>query len=218
MRIRLLILIMMIISFWSCVLRESDVQNKRPDKLDYKIYSIAIIKCLVPAIDSSLKQDVGIEKFRLNNNPKRNLMLMDSTMNFSAEDLGIKKSYINDSILFLNFLKQNEDRMSIDTCFRISAKFYKISRSAFYRFLSKNRSNGYMEIYKKHPDVNGIIELSAIGYNTDKSRALVEISFYNSPNNNFNIIVRLENIDSTWMVIDKKIEQGVHFRMNNFKD
>jgi len=205
-RLRISISALLVSSLVGCISSASDRKYSVLDTTDYKIYSILLDTYVIPQIDSSINKDASNRNAGLPQNLKRNLMVVDSTKTYNDDVLKKLMSFTTDSILFGDFKKQNKLKCSIDTCFGLPIRFHKFSRSEFDRFLKLHANNGYLEIYKKHPDVVGIVELSKIGYTTDRNKALVEICFYQAPLNSFGLFVWLEHKNGNWIILNKRID------------
>jgi len=174
------------------------------DSVDYKIYSMLLDKYVLPEIDSTMSFDGKNEKISYIKNPRRNLLLIDSTRTYEKEDKEQFKYLTSDSSLFKSFVERNISKCKLDSNFNNSIKMYKISRNSFDKYLSHNLISGYTDIYRVYKDVTGIVEFSKIGYNADRTKALVEICLYRTPKNSFGLFIWLKFENGKWIIIGEK--------------
>jgi hypothetical protein len=198
--------IILLVCMSSCHRTAPIASSHNPDATDYKIYSVVLDNLLVLENDLSSRKDTLNQPIITIKNPKRTLLLIDSTRTTPSDEMIKLKPYFTDSLLFLNFAKQNELKCRIDTCFGLSIRLHTFSGSTFKQFLQLDRNNGFMEIYKKFPGVSGIVEFSGIAYNFDKKMAFVEICFYRSPAYSFGLFVWLSFKDGEWIIMNKKVD------------
>lgn len=186
----------------SCNHEKSQQKQCNLDSVDYKIYSILLDKYVIPEIDSTITLDEKNGKLISIKNPRRNLLLIDSTTLYTTNR---KEPYlIGDSLLFDDFKKRNSFKCRLDTALNKSMKFYRISGFIFDTCLRKNSFKCYDEIYNRYKDVTGIVEFSKIGYNANKTKALVEICLYRGAKNSYGLFVWLEFNNGNWNIIEYK--------------
>ena len=174
------------------------------DSVDYKIYSMLLDKYVLPEIDSTMSFDEKNEKISYIKNPRRNLLLIDSTRIYGKEDKESFSYLASDSSLLNSFIKRNINKCILDSHFNNSIKLYRISRNSFDKYLSHNLISGYTDIYRVYKDVTGIVEFSKIGYNADRTKALVEICLYRTPKNSFGLFIWLKFENGKWIIIGEK--------------
>jgi len=175
-----------------------------PDSVDYSIYSMLLDKYVQPEIDSTMSFDKKNNKIIYVKNPRHSLLLIDSTRTYEKEDKEQLKYLTSDSSLFKNFVESNVSKCKLDSNFNKSIKMYKISRNSFYNYLSHDLDSGYTDIYTKYKDVAGIVEFSKIGYNADRTKALVEICLYRAPKYSFGLFIWLKFENGKWIVTGEK--------------
>jgi hypothetical protein len=198
------ILIIFFVLFTSCNLKSRNQEQCNLDSVDYKIYSILLDKYVIHEIDSTLEFVEKTEEIHPIKNPRRNLLLIDSTKTYNSN---VNEPFLkSDSLLFESFKKQNSFKCKLDTSFYKSLNFHGISDFTFRNSLRKDIIKGYNDLYDKYKDVTGIVEFSKVGYNYRKTKALVEICLYRTPKNSFGLFVWLEFISGKWKIIGYKID------------
>jgi hypothetical protein len=174
------------------------------DSVDYSIYSMLLDKYVQPEIDSTMSFDEKNDKIIYVKNPRHSLLLIDSTKTFEKADKEQFKFLTSDSSLFKSFVERNISKCKLDSNFNSSIKMYKISRNSFDKYLSHDLDSGYTDIYKEYKEVTGIVEFSKIGYNADRTKALVEICLYRTPKNSFGLFIWLKFENGKWIVMGEK--------------
>jgi len=197
-KLYLAILVILEILFANCAPKASNQCNCELDSIDYRIYSILIDRFVFKEIDSTLSFDKKRNRVIVIKNPKRNLLLIDSSRIVLAKTNSI---FLNaDFLLALNFKIENSFSCKIDSGFHQSIKFYPIHPS-----INKGKHR-YEDLYSKYKDAAGIVAFSKIGYSANRTKALVEICFYNSPLNSFGLFAWLELKKGEWVVVEYKSE------------
>jgi hypothetical protein len=196
--------IILLVCLVSCQRAAPVANSHRPDATDYKIYTVVLGNLLVLENDISSVKDSSNQPIITIKNPKRTLLLIDSTRTIPSDRIIQLKTYLTD--VFSNLAKQNALKSMIDTCFGLPIRLHTFAGSTFRQFLQLDRNNGFMEIYKKFPGVSGIVEFSRIAYNADKQKAFVEICFYESPEYSFGLFTWLSNKDGVWIITDNKLD------------
>lgn len=67
--------------------------------------------------------------------------------------------------------------------------------------VSEGKDGGIVAFSKKYPNSSGMIEFSAIGFNSEKTQAFVHVDFIYCPLCGFGSSLFLEKIDGNWKVI-----------------
>lgn len=76
-----------------------------------------------------------------------------------------------------DYAAQNQGTWTLQECLHIT-KPYELVNSAGLDSLVASESNGWKAFYQKHPDSGGWIAFSAVGFNADKTVAVVYVSHY----------------------------------------
>lgn len=71
-----------------------------------------------------------------------------------------------------DFVKQNQQAYLLQNKFHVE-KPYDLIPASEYKSIFRNGLGGWSTFYKKYPDSGGSIELSAVGFNADKTIAVV---------------------------------------------
>ncbi|WP_298393795.1 hypothetical protein [Flavobacterium sp.] len=61
-------------------------------------------------------------------------------------------------------------------------------------------NNDWIQFYNTHPNTNGYSSFSAVAYNADKTKALVETGYYGAPLLGFGNLVYLEKVNGLWVI------------------
>ncbi len=204
---RFLLFTALLICLSSCNNTESGRRNSNEDVTDSNIYSAVLSELLVPGNASASGPD-SLNSARIPiKNPKRTLLLLDSTRTCTVEKIKELKHQLTDTLLFSNFENQNQSKRGLNTNIPgVPVRLQKFSGSTFDQFLKLDRNNGFMEVYKKYPGVSGIVGFSGIAYSNNKSRAFVEIFYYQSPTSSFGMFFLLNFEEGKWIITDKIVD------------
>jgi len=188
----------------SCTHQSNSRKTCNIDSNDEGIYKIVIEKYIIPEIDSCIHYDSIKDKLYAIKNNRKNLLLRDSTKKFVDH----KINFISDSVLINNFIISNKTSCKIILGQINSSKMLPFSQEENAKFFNKNKSPlfGFSSLYKKYPDVSGIVELSKIGFNLKKDKALLEICFYQGPLAGFGLMIILKNENGNWKIENEFME------------
>ena len=190
-----------LISFllFSCSYEQRENCDCNVDQTDLMVYSTLISEIILPEIDSIPSYDTLNNEYHfIKNIKRRNFLLVDSTRTYQGNKLKINV----DSILEKDFINKNMHSCRLCIKSLQSSRFYPFSNDDRNKYFNKKKQpyQGFKQLYKDYKDVSGIIELSMIGYNSMKNRALVEISFHIGPLNAFGSLVELRLFDNKWKI------------------
>ena len=165
---------------------------------DYKIYSKVIEQLILSQTDSiPIPSSVG-DEVKYMKNGKVNLLLIDSTKSASSFNWHVTRPF--EASLAKDFFTKNGSRIKLESKFENPVKFHLISRSEFVSYINKGLNAGYQSLYKKYPDVSGMIEVSRVGYSTKKDNALVIIDFHQNSETGIGYVVELKLEKGTWKI------------------
>jgi hypothetical protein len=169
---------------------------------DAEIYEAVLIHCA--EADSAISLSEG--KIVFEEGPVKKLLLLDSTLVVPMEKLKALESMVNDSTLLSDFYKKSQVKAEMKEGWSHEIQLRRFPRQTFDRFLKLNMGNGFMELYKKFPGISGIVEFSKVGYNSVIDQALVEISYYKSPEESFRVFYLLKKAENKWLIVDQQID------------
>ena len=148
---------------------EPEFKLSTADKLDdneYQIYSLILNEKFTTSNDLVVKQ-------------KTSKSISISFANGYNQPL--KTEFPNlDATIFTTLVENNVSAYNLDNKFSISTKTTTLisSEESLYIFNSKDVNQGWIDFYRKFPNSNGMIEMSRVGFNSDKSQAIVAVGHY----------------------------------------
>lgn len=162
------------------------------DDLDYQIYSLVLTKT-----QTSSKQIV---------------VFQTSSKGMSiTEEIG-SDTYVNlfkseipdlDVSVFADFRTKNVSTVNFDNKFSVSSKTVKLIGEEELRFIFSvsDVNSGWEKFYKTHPNSNGYINFSRIGYNTAKTQAILEIGNFYASLGADGAIIFLQKENAVWKIV-----------------
>lgn len=169
-------------------LKTSDVL----DDVDYQIYSTVLTGM---QIDSKLP-----------------IIFQTSSKGMSISEETGSDSYIKflkseipdlDLTVFTDYNRINTNAINFDNKFTVNSKTVKLVGEEELNFIFSvpDVNGGWERFYKKYPDSNGYTRFSRIGYNTDKTWAVLEIgNFYAGLGAEGSIII-LKKENTAWKIV-----------------
>jgi hypothetical protein len=169
-------------------LKTSDVL----DDVDYQIYSTVLTGM---QIDSKLP-----------------IIFQTSSKGMSISEETGTDSYIKflkseipdlDLTVFTDYNRINTNAINFDNKFTVNSKTVKLVGEEELNFIFSvpDVNGGWERFYKKYPDSNGYTRFSRIGYNTDKTWAVLEIgNFYAGLGAEGSIII-LKKENTAWKIV-----------------
>lgn len=153
--------------FVQCSIDSDDESLDTFDKIDsdYSVYS-AILNQGFDRIDKPLVVEQTTDT-------SQSLSFDDNAYVDRIEPEGIGKAVYNDLII------QNDSIGTLENKFEISPRQVQLITFSDLQaaFLIDDVNGGWDEFYKKYPDSEGYIRFSKVGFNTDKTEALVEYAY-----------------------------------------
>lgn len=169
-------------------LKTSDVL----DDVDYQIYSTVLTGM---QIDSKLP-----------------IIFQTSSKGMSISEETGSDSYVKflkseipdlDLTVFTDYNRINTNAINFDNKFTVNSKTVKLVGEEELNFIFSvpDVNGGWERFYKKYPDSNGYTRFSRIGYNTDKTWAVLEIgNFYAGLGAEGSIII-LKKENTAWKIV-----------------
>lgn len=139
---------------------------------------------------------------------QRSLSISDKTDSWNLEHL--KETTTEERI---QHLKKYYESASSETLKDYEMKMHKSSRFNYnfqlpvkYDFINKEElnkdfENDIKDFSKKYPNLGGLIEFSAIGFNENKNQAFVQVDYTFCPLCGFGSSLLLERIDGNWKIV-----------------
>jgi hypothetical protein len=108
-----------------------------------------------------------------------------------------------DSTIFTTIVENNVSAYNLDDQFTVSAKIITLisSEESQYFFISKDINQGWSDFYEKYPNSNGMIEMSRVGFNSDKSQAIVAVGHYYASLGADGFLIYLTREQNSWKII-----------------
>lgn len=108
-----------------------------------------------------------------------------------------------DETIFTSLVENNVLAYNLDNKFTLSTKTTTLisSEESQYFFNSKDVNQGWIDFYKKYPNSNGMIEMSRVGFNSDKSQAIVAVEHYYGSLGADGLLIYLIKEQNSWKII-----------------
>lgn len=171
---------------------EPEFKLSTPDNFDtneYQIYSLILNEKFTASNDLVIKQ-------------KTSTSISISFANDYYQPL--KTEFPNlDGTIFTALVENNVLKYNLDNKFTVSAKTTTLisSEESLYLFNSKDVNQGWSNFYRKYPNSNGIIEMSRIGFSSDKSQAIVAVEHYYGSLGADGLLIYLMKEQNSWRII-----------------
>lgn len=75
--------------------------------------------------------------------------------------------------LFENLIEKNRDSKPLDRKFNVNKKYVLLNARNFSSIFKKEDIDGWSDFYKKYPDSSGYITFSRVGFNSDRTKAVI---------------------------------------------
>jgi len=173
---------------------EPEFKLSTADKLDdneYQIYSL-ILK----------------EKFTFTNY----LVVKQKTSKSNSISVAIANNYYQplktefpnlDTTIFTALVENNVLAYNLDNKFNISTKTATLisNEESLYLFNSKDVNQSWSNFYRKYPNSKGMIEMSRVGFSSDKSQAIVAVGYYYGSLGADGLLIYLTKEQNSWRII-----------------
>lgn len=169
-------------------------QPSNIDAEDYDVYSVIIKSYNFSTIIIKQKAVFGMSFMMSSNN------FIDE---LSAGNPGFEPQMV--TTLFYN----NQIPLFFDNSFDVSPTNVElISESELNYIFDGDSNNDWIQFYNTHPSTNGFNMFSAVAYNADKTKALVETGYVCGPLCGLGTLIYLEKVNGLW-VIKKTLETWI---------
>jgi hypothetical protein len=195
--IRLMFLFFFVLSLMTnCNKKEDNIKPKfklkTADNLDvneYQIYSLILNEKFSACNNLVIEQETSYRvSFPIGNTYYETL---------KAENRNL------DTTIFIDYVNKNDSAFNLENKFNSSTiSFTMISSEEIkYFFNSQDLNKDWNEFYKKYPKSDGIIKFSRVGFNSDKSQAIVEIGHYYASLGADGFLIYLVKENNNWTII-----------------
>lgn len=162
------------------------------DDVDYQIYSLVLTETQAES--------------------KQPIVFQTSSKGMSiSEDIG-SDSYVNflkseipnlDLTVFTNYRRINASTVNFENKFIVNSKTVKLLGEEELNFIFSvpDVNGGWEKFYTKYPSSNGYTRFSRIGYNTDKTMAVLEIGNFYASLGAEGAIVILKKENAAWKIV-----------------
>ncbi|MDO9510404.1 MAG: hypothetical protein Q7J34_01480 [Bacteroidales bacterium] len=169
-----------------------DFNLQTPDNLDideYKIYSLILNEVYTASEHFVVKQQTSTS-ISISINDSYYAILLANTPNL-------------DTTIFANFIERNDSAYQLAYGFSGLIKPITLISEEETDFFFNNPSinKSWETFYKKYPNSNGMIDFTRVGFNADKSQAIVEFGHYYASLGANGSLVYLVKEDNKWVII-----------------
>lgn len=145
-------------------------------------------------------------------NSKQLIVFQTSSKGMSiSEEIG-SNSYVKflkseipdlDLAVFTDYNRINANAVNFDNKFTVNSKTVKLvgEEELNFIFSGSDVNGGWEKFYKKYPNSNGYTRFSRIGYNTDKTCAVLEIGNFYASLGAGGAIVFLKKENALWKIV-----------------
>lgn len=169
---------------------EPEFKLSTADKLDdneYQIYSL-ILNEEFTSNDLVVTQKTSKSNFSLTNDSFQPLKTEFTNINAT-----IFTALVDNNVLAYNL----ENKFTVPTKKTTLISYEEL----LYFFNSKDINQGWSNFYRKYPNSNGTIEMSRVGFNSDKSQAIVAVGHYYGSLGADGLLIYLTKEQNSWRII-----------------
>jgi hypothetical protein len=113
--------------------------------------------------------------------PIKLIVIEDSTLTSSEEECHLEKTFESGErkitpelkTLFEDYRAKNKKAEKLDRSFNLQKKYILVDKKDVAALFEKREEDGWAKFYKKYPGSPGTIAFSRVGFNQDKSKAIV---------------------------------------------
>lgn len=108
-----------------------------------------------------------------------------------------------DTTVFTSLVESNVLAYNLDNKFTVSTKTTSLisSEELLYLFNSKDVNQGWSDFNRKYPNSNGMIGISRVGFNSDKSQAIVAVEHHYGSLGADGLLIYLTKEQNNWRII-----------------
>lgn len=159
------------------------------DVNEYQVYSLILKENFKSSKELVIKQ-------------KTVVLIASSMINGYQES--IKKDNPDlDATLFSDFTEKNDSSFNLGTQLTVPSKTITLitSEEVAHFFTPTDVNQGWNDFYKKHPNSNGMIDLTRVGFNKDKDQAIVAVGHYYASLGAEGLLIYLVKKNNSWRIV-----------------
>ena len=116
----------------------------------------------------------------------------------------IQKAHADlDVSIFTDFIEKNDSSYNLGDKITVPSKTITLISNEDVQqfFTSKDVNKGWTDFYKKYPDSGGMIDFTRVGFNEDKSQAIVAVGHYYASLGADGSLIYLTKKNNTWRIV-----------------
>ena len=168
------------------------------DKEEYAVYSMLLEQW----IDNKEIKNIVVKRFtKTRSVGDEKPLTIDSFLRPRGEKSPLEQSMVND------FNEKNYRRSSqlLENLFGQKSKIILISEAEFGEMFSEGCDEGWKSFYKKYPNTQGVTTLSRVGFNQEKTQALVYIASSGACFGGSGYLVILQKQFDSWKIVNQQM-------------
>lgn len=159
------------------------------DVTEYQVYSLILKEKFKSSKELVIKQktSASISTFPINS--------YQETLKKDNPDI--------DVAIFTDFTDKNDSAYNLGNQFTVPSKTITLitNEEVQHFFTPANVNQGWIDFYKKHPDSDGMIDFTRVGFNKDKNQAIVSVGHYYASLGADGLLIYLTKKNNNWKIV-----------------